>query len=177
MAYIEYIWQYKDILWKYKDVINLNTLILIITVFWLRRERKKLSKDLSYNITTLQNKVDAVRDDVETSSVPGQEAQYWNELRQLWSDTRSQIEATVEALDGRVRRKYARLKRYNYKAIIDQLAQDGGIDEDTRKHLIDMNDTFFSYRSNPSRVDARVLGQYQQLRHFVKEKLAKNGDS
>ena len=73
-------------------------------------------------------------------------------------------------------RKYARLKRYNYRAIIDQLAEDKGIDEDTRKHLIDMNDAFFSYRPNPSRVDARVFGQYQQLRYIVKEKLAKNGD-
>ena len=105
VEYIEYIWEHKDTLLKYKDVLNLNTLILIITVFWLRRERKKLSKDLSYNITTLQNKVDAVRDDVESSSVSGQDAQYWNELRQLWSDTRSQIEATIEGLDGRVRTK------------------------------------------------------------------------
>ena len=152
-----------------------NTFLLFVIVFWLRREGRRLA-NVVYEMRTLNQKVTAFRTDIETapSSENGSNgpAANWEGMRTLWDDLRDRIELKVEQLDGRVRRKYENIPRRSYNDVIVQLAKDCAINEQTATNLVEMNNIFMSYRNRRLQTPKEMAERFARLSQIPQKELA-----
>jgi len=86
----------------------------------------------------------------------------WEQLRDRWARVRDRIEQKIEDLDGRVRRKYENIPRYNYENVIKQLNADRALGEDATLALLGMNDLFLRLRTNPQRTRKEDLQEFER---------------
>jgi len=147
--------------WFDKNAVELILLFLLIT--WLKRERRRLQRSIEYHVTTIKQLVLANRDAVESveqgdDHFPG--IANWEHLRELWSESRDRIEAAIESLDGRVRRKYAQIPRYSYAPIIRRLRDDGAISARAADALLSMNEQFLALRRRPANATWAMVDQF-----------------
>lgn len=149
------------------DKQTLNSIALFLIVLWLSSERKKLKEQLAYHLDALRQQVLAVREDVEaqesSSAQNTAQLQNWENIRSKWADARERLEIMIEQLDGRVRRKYGKISRYNYEDIIRQLQNDKSLTTGAANALSDMNRRFFSLRSNPARATLQDVISFAEL--------------
>ncbi len=148
----------------------LNTGLLLLIAVWLSFERGRL-KDLVYQLRTLRQEVRAVQTEVESSPTsagvpPGNDAgsvDAWDQIRNTWTNVRDRIERKIEQLDGRVRRKYENIARYNYANVIQQLHKDEELGEGARDALVKMNDLFLKFRRNPRRATKEEAERFNRM--------------
>ncbi len=130
---------------------------------------------LGSQITGLKLEVETPVSAVEPSEKTDEALDHWGEIRDLWAKTRMQIEATIETLDGRVRRKYAREPRYNYNKIIDMLRKDGCIEQETASYLNEMSRLFLTLRRKPQATNIDQLNLFSSLWKKVHSHLEQDG--
>jgi hypothetical protein len=140
----------------------------------IEEQRSKLEETvtgLRDQVQGLNQQVIAVRETVELAPVSSNGALNdgqspvlpWEQFRSDWSDIRSRLEIVVNSLNGNVRRKYGRLKRYNYENLISVLRQDDRrITAPVAIKLQTMNNAFLQYRVAPRRLDTQTAQQLRQ---------------
>lgn len=79
---------------------------------------------------------------------PDSSSARWEELRALWNNNGSRIDAVRSSIeDGRVRARFMRMPRTNYPKIIDALADEGFISETARTHSLRLHRLFMASRT------------------------------
>jgi hypothetical protein len=87
----------------------------------------------------------------------------WDDIRDIWAVARDKLEKIIERIpDGRVKRKYDGIARYNYTDVNNTLRDDGLITEEAAVASQKMNDTFLKYRRRSSPVTKDVLENFKQ---------------
>lgn len=147
--------------WIDKQIIV--TVVLFLTVLWLNIERRKLKGDMSYHLDALRQQMVALRDDFESLPGTANGLQYWESVRAKWADARDRIEAVIDGLDGRVRRKYGRMTRYSYADIIAKLQEDEALTTSSATALSDMNRLFMQAKRNPQAITLQRSQEFAVL--------------
>jgi hypothetical protein len=153
------------------------------TPIWdLRSSLETLSKldikpqldDLKASLEAAQNKlnemqrraIDEREIDAPVAALPVSEQNRWEDIRKLWEEARDQIESKIKTIDGRKQRKYENITRYSYAPIINQLADDGVIDEETANAARRMNQSFLALRKNRD-VSEDNLDSFRQWKSII----------
>jgi hypothetical protein len=175
--------------WLDKETIN--TALLFVVVFLIERARRRLKRNLDDFLLTVNQKLSALRDDVEslpesfsddephppTAPPPDAGLQYWEQIRGQWADVRDRIDTNIAKLSASARRPYSQIKLGNYKTIIARLRQvDKAISEDTTQRLFKMSDIFYQNRPTASRTRRLTAEEYQKLYDAVIKELPKPPD-
>ncbi len=96
----------------------------------------------------------------------------WEQIRTIWANGRDRLEAAVKAIpDGRVRRKYETIARYNYDPIIRQLVADGAISQEAAHASQNMNDNFLALRRRKQPVSEDMLNRFKDWQAEIERQL------
>jgi hypothetical protein len=139
-----------------------------------------MSMDIKGQLTELQESVEAAqaqlkemqRQSVDERTEPlvvpdqpldSQSSDDWEAIRIIWGDARDRLEAIITRIrDGRIKRKYDGIARYNYKDVIRTLYDDQLINVETRNISQQMNDTFLLYRRRTRPVTPEIVQQFKK---------------
>ncbi len=115
--------------------------------------------------------------DVQASaSVPPyaqSEKDFWDSLSNKWRETKDLIEITINSIeDGRKYSKYARMARYDYEPIVDELVEDGLLGQEERRAFVEMKRIFNVFRTQKYMVERSDFEEFIRLKAVI-EKLTR----
>ena len=91
----------------------------------------------------------------------------WPEIISTWRDTRNRLEAIIEELDGRTKRRYYNRYGHNYSDIINMLLADGKLSQPAAEAAIEMNKFLLSWKPKPDK-SAITEDEMQKFRAWKK---------
>jgi hypothetical protein len=178
----------QEIWHEYHNLIFLGGLIIV----WrgLRRERLKLSD----KVDTLSQIVRATRDEAEEALArppPVQSSQAyangraeenalqnWEHVRSNWRSIRDRLELVIENISGsRVRGKYSKFPRYNYRRVINALHSDGEVTPKVANELLSMDTMFNTLKFRPKEIGTDEFEKFQDSYNIVDKFLPKLPDT
>lgn len=100
-----------------------------------------------------------------------QEENSWLKIREIWGVSRDYLEKAISTriTDGRRRRKYETMTRYNYAEIIDLLLQDGAISNSAADAAQNMNRKFLALRSRKRPAERSELDEFIEWKNKLTE--------
>ena len=127
----------------------------IFALLTTAQELKELVPTIEEKLQALQKQVIAIQlhsanNRVQSSSATAADPQSdddWDSIKKMWSDARDKLEAIIDSADGRRKRKYEKIERYDYTTVIQTLAADGLISKSIEDDALHMYDEFQSLRN------------------------------
>jgi hypothetical protein len=148
--------------------------------------------DTKQRLATLLNKLNALEALIEgqtttakepilsSTSPQGQTAlndamdiENWEIIRAGWRDVRDGIEAAIELIDGRTRKKYSDAPRYNYTEIIEFLRSDSVLGVNGALDAQNMNRLFLRNRPRKARIDPGDVRRFVEWKATVLAELGR----
>ncbi len=146
----------------------------------LRCERLKLGD----KVDTLSQIVRATRDEAEEAlarpvaqsaqsyangrAQEGDPFANWERIRSDWRNVRERLEFMIENISrARVRGKYSKLPRYNYRRVINALQTDGEMTSKVCNELLRMDTLFNTIRFRPKGVTNEELSKFEDAYNLV----------
>jgi hypothetical protein len=85
----------------------------------------------------------------------------WETVGMIWREVKDRVEAMIDRIpDGRVRRKYNTITRYQYAEVASFLRSDGLLTQAQANALMEMDGNFRSIRNRRTEVTQNVLDQF-----------------
>jgi hypothetical protein len=183
LSYFQELWH------EYHNLIFLFGLIAIWRL--LRRERMKLAD----KVDTLSQLVKAVRDESEeafarpASALSAQpftnghaelqtDFDRWECIRSNWRNIRDRLELVIENISGnRVRGKYSKFPRYNYRRIVNALQMDREVTPKVSNELLRMDTMFNTVKFRPKGISAEEFEKFQDSYNVVDKFLPRLPDT
>ena len=117
-------------------------------------DMKQLVPTITDRLKALQSQVVEIQrnsaDDLQLASSTASEApptDDWEVIKKMWKGARDRLEQVIDSADGRRTRKYEAMPRYDYTQVIDNLVEDGYINQTIADDARFMNDEFLSLRN------------------------------